>query len=95
MKILISLIIVQMNLVCGGIHSDDGLRTRLSSCEINKVGEKTWSPMTSLPGKREGVRGLTFGTQVFMMGNIRLVQTIINMLITIFRRLGCFPFKQS
>ena len=86
MKILISLIIVQMNLVCGGIHSDDGLRTRLSSCEINKVGEKTWSPMTSLPGGRGALRGLTIGSQVLMIGNIRLVHTFIIIFITIFRR---------
>ena len=71
-----------MNLVCGG--SDGHI---LSSCEVNKVGEKTWSPMTSLPGERQGLRGLTFGTQVLMIGNIRLVHAVINMFITIFRRL--------
>merc|ERR1712107_941151 len=54
----------RINLVCGGYNSPD----RLSSCEINKVGEKTWSPMTSLPGERLGVRGITIGSQVLMMG---------------------------
>ena len=37
----------------------------------------SWSPMTSLPGVRYGVRGITVGTQVLMMGNIRFVHTII------------------
>ena len=37
----------------------------------------SWSPMTSLPGVRDGVRGITIGTQVLMMGNIRLVHTVI------------------
>ena len=83
MKTLTSLIIVQMNLVCGGRDGSD----RLSSCEVNKVGEKTWSPMTSLPGGRYGVRGITIGSQVLMMGNIRLVHTFIIIFITIFRRL--------
>ena len=32
--------------------------------------------MTSLPGVRYGVRGLTIGPQVLMMGNIRLVHTL-------------------
>ena len=50
---------------------------RFSSCEINKVGEMSWSPMTSLPGVRAGVRGITIGSQVLMMGNIRLVHTVI------------------
>ena len=59
----------------------------LSSCEINKVGEMSWSPMTSLPGVRHGVRGLTIGSQVLMLGNIRLVHTFIIIFITIFRRL--------
>ena len=86
MKILISLIIVQMNLVCGG-RRGGFYSPVLSSCEVNKVGEKTWSPMTSLPGVRWSVRGLTFGTQVLMMGNIRLVHTFIIIFITIFRRL--------
>ena len=85
LKILISLIIVQMNLVCGGRRGGSDGHT-LSSCEVNKVGEKTWSPMTSLPGVRSGVKGMTIGTQVLMIGNIRLVQTVLNMFITIFRR---------
>ena len=85
MKILISLIIVQMNLVCGG--SDGSVSEHsFSSCEVNKVGEKTWSPMTSLPGERQGLRGLSIGSQVLMIGNIRLVHAVINMFITIFRR---------
>ena len=63
-------------------------RESLSSCEVNKVGEKTWSPMTSLPGVRYGVRGLSIGTQVLMIGNIRLVYTFIIIFITIFRRSG-------
>ena len=41
----------------------------------------SWSPMTSLPGVRSGVRGITIGTQVLMMGNIRLVHTVINIII--------------
>ena len=68
MKILISLIIVQMNIVCAGSYGKGGL----TSCEVNKVGERSWSPMTSLPGKRWGVKGITIGSQVLMMGNIRL-----------------------
>ena len=74
MKILISLIIVQMNLVCGGYNTRSG---DLNSCEVNKVGERSWSPMTSLPGERAEVRGITIGSEVFMIGNIGLVNTII------------------
>merc|ERR1712107_363108 len=54
----------RINLVCGGY---DGSNI-LSSCEVNKVGERTWSPMTSLPGVRWAVRGLTIGSQVLMIG---------------------------
>merc|ERR1712107_660119 len=54
----------RINLVCGGSRGSNWL----SSCEVNKVGESTWSPMTSLPGVRTGVRGLTIGSQVLMMG---------------------------
>ena len=74
-----------MNLVCGG-RRGGFYSPVLSSCEVNKVGEKTWSPMTSLPGVRYGVRGITIGSQVLMMGNIRLVHAVLNMFITIFRR---------
>ena len=53
----------------------------LDSCELNKVGQKFWSPMTSLPGYRFGLRGLSVGSHVLMMGNIRLVHTDINIII--------------
>ena len=33
--------------------------------------------MTPLPGKSSGVRGITMGSQVLMIGNIRLVLTVI------------------
>ena len=70
MKILISLMIVQINLVCGGEYSQN-------TCEVNKVGEKTWSPMTPLPRRLYGLRGLTMGSKVLMIGTIRLVHTVI------------------
>ena len=66
MKILISLIIVQMNLVCGGYDGSDTLR----SCEVNKVGESSWYPMRSLPRATEYLTGITIGSQVLMIGNI-------------------------
>ena len=77
MKILISLIIVQMNIVCAGSYGKGGL----TSCEVNKAGERSWSPMTSLPGVRFLVQGLNIGSEVLMMGNIRLVNTIITSLL--------------
>ena len=60
----------------------------LSSCEINKDGENSWSPMISLPGslpKWWAVRGITIGSQVLMIGYIRLFHTAFSAL---FRRLG-------
>ena len=33
--------------------------------------------MTPLPGKSSGVRGINMGSQVLMIGNIRLVLTVI------------------
>ena len=68
MKILVSLIIVQINIVCAGGRGSAS--DRLSSCEVNKFGEKSWSPMTSLPGgARIVVSGITIGSQVLMIGN--------------------------
>ena len=78
--------IVQINLVCGGVTRRGG---KHFTCEVNKVGEKTWSPMTPLPGWRSGLRGLTMGSKVLMIGNIRLVQTVITSSLQCFRRFTC------
>ena len=57
----------QVNIVCGGW---DVSRNRLSSCEVNVAGEDNWSSMTSLPGVRWGVRGLTIENRVLMIGEM-------------------------
>ena len=62
-----------MNIVCAGSYGKGGL----TSCEVNKVGERSWSPMTSLPEASYYVKGITIGSQVLMIGNIRLVHTVI------------------
>ena len=48
--------------MCGG---NDG-----SSCEINVAGKDNWSYMTSLPGERYAVRGLTIDNRVLMTGEM-------------------------
>ena len=51
--------------MCGGYDGSN----RLSSCEINVAGTDNWSPMTSLPGERYAVRGLTIDKRVLMIGD--------------------------
>ena len=58
----------QINLVCGGWNGPNWL----NSCEINVAGTDNWTPMTSLPGKRSGLRGLTIDNRVLMIGNIKI-----------------------
>ena len=53
--------------MCGGYNSGS---TILSSCEVNVAGEDNWSTMTSLPGERSGVRGLTIDNRVLITGFI-------------------------
>ena len=56
--------------MCGGYPG--GISNNwLSSCEINTAGTDIWSSMTSLPGERVGVRGLTMNNGVLMIGNNR------------------------
>ena len=53
--------------MCGGYNSGF-----ISSCEVNIAGEDNWSTMTSLPGARYTVRGLTIDNRVLMIGSIWL-----------------------
>ena len=53
--------------MCGGYDGGN----YFSSCEINVAGENDWSPMTSLPGTRVGINGLTIDNRVLMIGKIK------------------------
>ena len=58
--------------MCGGKGGVDGNTYYVNSCEINVAGTNIWSFITSLPGARLTVRGLTIDNRVLMMGNIFL-----------------------
>ena len=53
----------KINLVCGG-QGNGGETT----CHMNKVGEKSWSSFSSLPGKRFAIRGMFINGKVLMFG---------------------------
>lgn len=64
-------------MVCGGFDSiTGGVGNPINSCEMNRVGQDTWEPMTALPYKVYGLTSLVINNEVLMigMGSLRFHQ---------------------
>ena len=59
---------IQVLLVTGGYNYDDKY---LSSTEVLKDGDSSWTTVGNLPKAVNGIRGVSFNNRIFMTGEQR------------------------